>query len=550
MTGNFRSFDENGQMIRTGRSGEGRRGVVSAGRAEAAAIGRDILRQGGNAIDAAVAVAFALGVCEPNASGIGGGGFMLLRDGKTGRCVFLDFREKAPAAARPEMYTPARPGSNEDISLRNVYGGMAVAVPGDVKGLFYALRHYGTMEPAQVIAPAAALAREGFVVTPLLHGDMAAHREQLKRYGDGWKIYLRDGEPWPVGSVLRNPDLAATLERIAREGEEGFYRGGIGQAILKQVRKDGGLLTREDLEGFSVRVLEPVRSTYRGYELISSPPPSSGGTHVAQILNVLECFDVGRMEVNSAEYLHLFSEVFKRCYADRAKYMGDPNFVSVPLRGLLSKAYARELAGQIDLARAQPPCFGQPGKHESTSTTHFSIGDREGNLVAVTRTINHFFGSCVVPEGLGFLLNDEMEDFSIDPHSANAAAGGKVPLSCMSPTFLLKEGRPVAVLGSPGGIRIISSVAQVISKLVDHHMTLEEAVASPRIGDDQTDRIIYESRIAPEVIARLEAMGHRTRAFPDWDRVMGAVNGVFYRPDGSITGTGDPRRDGLALGVD
>lgn len=544
----FRSFDENGNMIHSGRACTGVHGVVSAGRAEAAQIGRDILAQGGNAIDAAVAVAFAMGVCEPNASGIGGGGFMLLRDGKTGKSVFLDFRETAPRAATPAMFTPKAPGSNEDVENRNMYGGMSVATPGDVAGLLYALEHYGTMTPAQVISPAARLAREGYVVTPLLHGDMAEHREQLLQYGDGWKIYLQDGQPWPVGSIIRNPDLADTLDKIAQGGKDAFYKGEIADRIVAQVEKDGGLLTHADLESFSVRVLEPVRATYRGYELLSSPPPSSGGTHVAQILNVLENFDVASLEVNSPEYLHLFSEVFKICYADRAKYMGDPNFVKVPLEGLLSKDYARELAKRVDLTKAQPPQPGDPWQHESMSTTHFSIADDQGNLVAVTRTINHFFGSCVVPEGTGFLLNDEMEDFSIDPASANAVCGGKIPLSCMSPTFLLKDGKPFAVLGSPGGIRIISSVVQVISKLIDHGMSLEEAIGSPRIGDDQTDLMIYESRIAPETIEKLKAMGHPVFAYDDWNRIMGSVNGCAILPDGTLAGAADPRRDGLAVG--
>lgn len=544
----FRPFDEQGNMIRTGRTGTGKQGVVSAGRAEAAEIGREILAQGGNAIDAAVAVAFAMGVCEPNASGIGGGGFMLIRDGKTGNNVFLDFRENAPVAASPAMYTPKAPGSNYDKDLGNVYGGKAVGVPGDVAGLLYALEHYGTMTPKQVISPAANLAREGYVVTPLLNGDMQEHATQLKTYGDGWKIYLKDGEAWPVGSMISNPDLADTLDKIAAGGKDAFYKGEIADKIIAQVKKDGGVLTHADLEGFTVRVLEPVRCTYRGYEIISSPPPSSGGTHIAQILNVLENFDVSALEVNSVEYLHLFSEVFKMCYADRAAYMGDPNFVKVPLEGLLSKDYAKELAARFDPEKAQKPTAGDPWKHESISTTHFSIADKDGNLVAVTRTINHFFGSCVVPEGTGFLLNDEMEDFTLDPNSKNAVAGGKVPLSCMSPTFILKDGKPFAVLGSPGGIRIISSVVQVISKLIDHGMNLEEAIGSPRIGDNEKDLIIYETRIPESTMDKLRQMGHPTKVYGDWDRIMGSVNGCAILPDGTITGAADPRRDGLAVG--
>lgn len=546
---NFRSFDENGEMIRGGRACSGGKGVVSAGRAEAAAIGRDIIAKGGNAVDAAVATAFAMGVCEPNASGLGGGGFMMIRSAKTGECVFLDFRETAPAEATPAMYQPKAPGSDIDVSMRNIYGGMAVATPGETAGLLYALEHYGTMDRKEVMAPAAKLAREGYVVTPLLNGDMKEHQEHLKQYGDGWRVYLKDGEPWPVGSIITNPDLADTLDKIAEGGKDAFYKGEIADKIVAQVAKDGGLLSHEDLQGFKVRVLKPVSSTYRGYELISSPPPSSGGTHVIEILNVLENFDVASMEVNSPEYLHLFSEICKICYADRAKYMGDPNFVHVPLTGLLSKDYAKELAKTVDLTKSEAPRFGDPGKYESISTTHFSIADAEGNMVAVTRTINHFFGASVMPEGTGFLLNDEMEDFSLDPESANAVAGGKVPLSCMSPTFILKDGKPFAVLGSPGGLRIISSVAQVISKIIDHGMSLEEAINSPRMGDHLSDTIIYETRIPESTMDTLRAMGHKTFAYPDWDRIMGAVNGVKYEDDGTISGAADPRRDGLAVGI-
>lgn len=545
----FLPFDEQGNMIRSGRACMAQKGIVSAGRAEAAEAGKEILAAGGNAVDAAVATAFALGVCEPNASGIGGGGFMLIRSAKTGESVFLNFREKAPKAADPGMYERGTAGSNYDKHLRNVYSGTAAATPGDVAGLLYALEHYGTLDRKTVMAPAIRLAKEGYVVTPLLHADIEEHAEQLKQYGDGWKIYLKDGKAPEAGSVLTNPDLAKTLEKIADGGRDAFYKGEIAQAILKQVKKDGGRMTAEDLDSFEVKVMQPVRGTYRGCEILSSPPPSSGGTHVVQILNVLEHFDVGSLRVNGPEYIHLFSEIFKMCYADRMKYMGDPDFVDVPLAGLLSKAYAAKLAERVDPEKAHAPACGDPWHTESMSTTHFSIADAEGNLVACTRTINHFFGSCAMPEGTGFLLNDEMEDFSIDPASANAVAGGKVPLSCMSPTFILKDGKPVAVVGSPGGIRIISSVVQVISKLIDHGMDLEEAVNSPRFGDDTTDCIIYESRIPKETIAALEAMGHRTRAYADWDRIAGATNCAAYREDGRLAGAADPRRDGLAVGI-
>lgn len=557
MATNFRSFDKDGRMIRGLRSYEGSRGMVSSGRAEASEIGRDILAAGGNAVDAAVAAAFALGVCEPNASGIGGGGFMLIRDAQ-GNCTFIDYREKAPMAARPDMYTPAGPGERNpagppnapfDVRLRNIYGGMSVAVPGNVAGLLYALENYGTMSPPQVILPAARLARSGFVVTPMLHEDMLKHREQLARFSAAGEIYLKDGEPWPVGSIINNPDLADTLESIAVGGADTFYKGEIARKIVDACAESEGIITLDDLANYRVRLLEPLRSTYRGMELISSPPPSSGGTHIIQILNLLENFDIASLQINGTEYIHLFSEIFKICYADRTRYMGDPNFVNLPLEGLLSKDYARELASRIDLAKSMEPASGDPFKYESPSTTHLSIADSEGTLVSLTQTINHFFGSCLVPPGTGFILNNQMDDFSMDPESANAAAGGKVPLSCMSPTFLLRDGKPFAVLGSPGGTRIISSVVQVISKLADHGMDIDSAIASPRFGDDDTNKIIYESRIFEETIEELEAMGHPVKSFPEWDRVMGAVNAVVYLPDGRLKGAADPRRDGLAMGI-
>ncbi len=557
MATNFRSFDKDGRMIRGPRSCEGSRGMVSSGRAEASEIGRDILAAGGNAVDAAVAAAFALGVCEPNASGIGGGGFMLIRDAQ-GNCTFIDYREKAPMAAKPDMYTPVGPGERNsagppnvpfDVRLRNIYGGMSVAVPGNVAGLLYALENYGTMSPPQVILPAARLARSGFVVTPMLHKDMLKHREQFVRFSAAGEIYLKDGEPWPVGSIINNPDLADTLESIAAGGTDAFYKGEIARKIVDACAESEGIITLEDLANYRVRLLEPLRSTYRGMELISSPPPSSGGTHIIQILNLLENFDIASLRINGTEYIHLFSEIFKICYADRTRYMGDPNFVDLPLEGLLSKDYSRELASRINLTKSMEPASGNPFKYESPSTTHLSIADREGNLVSLTQTINHFFGSCLVPPGTGFILNNQMDDFSMDPESANAAAGGKVPLSCMSPTFLLRDGKPFAVLGSPGGTRIISSVVQVISKLADHGMDIDSAISSPRFGDDDTNKIIYESRIFEETIEELEAMGHPVKSFPEWDRVMGAVNAVVYLPDGRLKGAADPRRDGLAMGI-
>ncbi|MEA5039197.1 MAG: gamma-glutamyltransferase [Clostridiaceae bacterium] len=544
----FRSFDEQGNMIRTGRGAESACGMVSAGRQEAGCAGREILAAGGNAVDAAVAVAFALGVCEPNASGLGGGGFLLFRDAKNGENRFLDFREPAPRRASPEMYRVLPDGTAADEE--NVYGGKSVAVPGEVSGLLYALAHWGTMTSAQVLAPAIRLAEEGFVITPILWGDLQEHRGHMEKYGAGARLYVRpDGTPLQVGDIFRNPQLAAVLRRIALQGRAGFYEGPVAEAVVAAAKASSGVLELSDLRDFQPRELAPVCGSYRGYEVISSPPPSSGGAIVVEALNLLEHFDLSVMPPDSPARIHLLSEVFKRCYADRQKYMGDPDFGPVPLRGLMDKAYASERAAGIDLFRAAPPAQGEPWKYESPSTTHFSVADKDGNLVAATRTINHFFGSSVAPEGLGFCLNDTMEDFSLDPTSANCVAPGKKSLSSMSPTFLLKDGRPVAVLGSPGGLRIISTVVQVISNLIDYGMPLQAALDAPRMYDDHMAQLHCEGRLPAATVSALRDAGHTVTVHGDWDRVFGGVHAVYIRRDGTYEGAADPRRDGCAVGV-
>ena len=543
----FRSFDSAGQMLRTGRSARSAAGMVSAGRYEAACAGREILAAGGNAVDAAVATGFALGVCEPNANGLGGGGFLMFRDAESGDCRFLDFREPAPRRASPGMYRVLENGAAADEE--NVYGGKSVAVPGETAGLLHALERWGTMTPAQVLAPAIRLAEEGFVITPILYGDLCAHRGHMAKYGAGARLYVRpDGTPLQVGDVFRNPLLAAVLRRIAEQGRAGFYEGPVAAAVVTAVQATGGVLDEEDLRSFAPRELTPVRGSYRGYEVLSSPPPSSGGAIVVEALNMLERFDVGAYAPDSPEKLHLLSEVFKRCYADRQKYMGDPDFGPVPLQGLMDKAYAARRAEGLRMDAAAAPEAGDPWKYESPSTTHFSVADGAGNLVAVTKTINHFFGSSVAPEGLGFCLNDTMEDFSLDPASANCVAPGKKSLSSMSPTFLLKDGRPVAVLGSPGGLRIISTVVQVITNLVDHHLPLQEAVDQARMFDDHDAALHLEGRVPQRTVDALRAMGHRVTVHDDWDRVFGAVQAVWIDEQG-YSGAADPRRDGCAVGV-
>lgn len=542
----FKIFDDAGKMIRVGRDDIGKNGIVSTGKYEASKIGIEIIKKGGNAIDAAVAVGFAIGVCEPNASGIGGGGFMTARIAKTGENIFIDFREIAPKNASPDMWEIESGG--EVVGCENIIGGKSVGVPGEVAGLIYALEHYGTLSLEEVMKPAIKLAEDGYVVSPLLAGDMKTHLKDLQKYKASARIYLKNGKPYKIGDVLKNSVLANTLRKIAKEGKDGFYKGEVAESIIRAVGDANGIMTMEDLAHYKVQVRKPVLGNYRGYEIISSPPPSSGGTHVIQILNVLENFDIGSMEVNSPEYLHLFSEIFKICYADRARYMGDMDYIKVPLDGLISKEYAKKLARKIDMNKSQEYQCDDPWLHEHKDTTHFSIADKEGNLVAVTKTINHFFGSCVVTDGTGILLNNQMADFSVGFNKPNSVEPDKKPLSSMSPTLILKDGNPFAVLGSPGGDKIISTVAQVISKLIDHNMKIQDAVDSPRISDDTENEILYEPRIYKKSINKLEEMGHKVVVLDDWDRQMGSVQAVKFENDGTLSGAADPRRDGKALG--
>lgn len=552
----FQLWDENGVVLRTGRSATGTQAVVASGKYEASKIGIQILEAGGNAIDAAVAVGFALGFAEPNATGVGGGGFMTLRLASTGETVFIDFRERAPSAASPEMwqtYTDAN-GNTAVIGSQKTLGGKSSGIPGEVAGMLYALENYGTMSREEVLGPVAELARAGLTVSPTLNSDMMNSYDTMLLYSESGDLFLKDIDgmkmPYEVGEVFKNPEYAKLMEKIIAEGRDGFYKGEVAKAIVDTVNKYGGLFTMEDMANYEVEVLEPIKGTYRGYEIISSPPPSSGGTIIVQILNILENFDLPSMEDNSAEELHLISEAFKMAYADRGEYMGDVKFVDVPLDGLVSKDYAKLLSEKIDpnvsMENVMPD---DPWMFEHEDTTHFSVADKEGNIVAVTQTVNYVFGSKVAIPGWGFVMNNEMDDFVVGAGHPNSIAGNKTPLSSMSPTVILTpEGEPYAVLGSPGGTTIIAAVAQVISNLIDHGMTMQEAVDAPRISGYNNNTISYESRIDPEEIAKLEAIGHICEASDDWNRSFGSVNAVRYAPDGTLDGAGDPRRDGKALG--
>lgn len=525
------------------RDAKGANGVVATAKPEASQVGVEIMKQGGNAIDAAVATAFALGVAEPNASGIGGGGFMLVRFAKTGEEVFIDFRETAPKAAKPDMYKLNEKGlaaNNESIE-----GGKAVAVPGEVAGLLTALEKYGTMKRDEVLKPAIDLAEKGYKVTENFSGIIKDNFEKLNKSEAGKKIYLKNGLPYEAGDTLVNKDLAKTLKLIAEKGKDAIYKGEVAKAIAAEVQKTGGILTEEDLANYQVKMRTPVKGTYRGYEVISAPPSSSGGTHVIEMLNMLENYDLKAMGHNTTKSLHVWSEVTKQMFEDRGKYMGDTDFLKVPLTGLTSKEYAKELVKKIDLNKsAEKVQYGNPSKYESGSTTHFSIMDKEGNMVAITKTINYFFGSGVVVPGTGIIMNDEMDDFDAAPGRSNSIAPGKRPLSSMTPTLVLKDGKPFMSVGSPGATRIIPTVAQVISNVIDHGMNIQEATNQPRMYDKGT--LTLEGGIDSKVVEELKAMGHKIEVKKELDPYFGGVQGVVLESDGQLHGGGDPRRDGKA----
>ena len=540
-------WDENGKTNLNGRDAEGTQAVVAASKVEASRAGLEILQKGGNAVDAAIATAFALSVVEPNSSGIGGGGFMLIRTAD-GTELFLNFRETAPAGADPALFEKDADG--RILNLEKSAGGKSVCVPGEVAGLWYAYENFGSgkLSWAELIEPAVRLAEEGFPITGTLAADIAESYEYLAKDEYLSELFLDDGFQPDQGFLLKNPDYAGTLRLLAEGGRDAFYKGELAQEIVGAVQKAGGFLTAQDLENYTVQTMEPVRGSYRGYTILSSPLPSSGGTHVIEALNILSNFDLASLGFGSAEELNLKAQTFRWVFKDRAAYMGDPNFVAVPQEGLISPDYAAAVAAQFDPAvKGADFSAVDPWDYEHTDTTHFSVADAAGNMAAVTQTINLAFGAKVAVPGRGFVLNDEMGDFSADPDSPNAIAPGKTPLSSMSPTVILDpDGKPFMVLGSPGSVRIITTVAQVISNVIDHGMTLQDAVDAPRIYVDTDGVFHYEDRFDPAVIERLKGMGYETDPVNAYYHSYGALQAVLYGPD-RLFGGADPRRDGKAL---
>jgi len=532
-----------------GRNAQGTVGVVAAAKPEASQVGVDILKKGGNAVDAAIATAFALGVLEPNASGVGGGGFMVIKLANMNEAVVVDFRESAPAGAKADMYKIGEDG--KVVNAANVVGGLASGVPGEVAGLLYGLEKYGSkkLTRAQIMQPAINWAKKGIPVTVNLSKIISDELVKINKFPATAKLYTNEGLPYETGDTIKNPELAATLELIAKQGKDGFYKGELAKKIVAAVQETGGILTEEDLAAYQPKIRKPVSGSYRGYTIFSTPPASSGGTHVIEILNILENFDMAKLGDGTPASLHVWSEAMKLAFADRAKYMADTDFVKVPLAGLASKAYAKGLAANIDMEKPlESVQAGDPSKYESGSTTSLSVMDKNGNMVAITKSINYFFGSGVVVPGTGIIMNNHMDDFVPKPGSVNSIEPGKRPLSSMSPTLVLDpDGKPFMTIGSPGATRIIGAVAEVISNVIDHKMPIQQATMAPRFFRMQSGDYNLEGRISINTKNALEKMGHKVVVKGDWDAFFGGVHAVQYdRSKKVLFGGADPRRDGQA----
>ena len=530
-------------------------GMVATEQALATRIGLEVLQSGGNAVDAAVAVGFALAVALPNAGNIGGGGFMLVHEAASGQSVALDFRETAPASAQRSMYLDAQ---GQVIDGKSLYTHHAVGVPGTVAGLTHALQQWGTLPLAHVLQPAIDLAEQGYPVSTTLAQALERAQTTMGRWPATQAIFWKNGAPLRAGERLVQKDLAHSLRLIAQNGAKAFYEGEIAQKIAAEMARHGSPMTLHDLRSYRVVEREPVRGSYRGYQIVTMPPPSSGGAHLVQMLNILERWPLRDWGPNSAQTVHHMAEAMKLAYADRAEYLGDPAFVSVPLAGLTSKKYADTLAQQIrpDSARsAQTIKPGQPLPFESDQTTHYSVVDKAGNMVAVTYTLNTNFGTGIVAAGTGILLNNEMDDFSAKPGvpnayglvggAANAVAAGKRPLSSMTPTLVLKEQQPWLVTGSPGGARIITTVLQQIVNGIDFGMNPAEAAATVRFHHQwMPDELRVEKGFSPDTLHLLRQKGQNVVVKP----AMGRTQTIQVQGQ-ALWGYSDPRNpDGLTLG--
>lgn len=534
---------------------QGKGGMVSSRSDMASEVGKQILQQGGNAIDAAVATTFALAVVYPSAGNLGGGGFMLVAL-KDGTVIAQDNREKAPGAAHRDMFLDSAGNVDRDLAVNSL---QASGVPGTVAGVLDALDRYGTMTRAEVMAPAIKLAREGFVLNDDLAGQFAENLEGFRQYPASLAKFTNKGEPYKAGDRWVQTDLADTLQRISDEGRDGFYKGYVAEQIAAEMQRNNGLMSTDDLAGYEPVWREPIHGTYHGYDIWSMPPPSSGGVLLVQMLNMLEPYELGKLGYGSTETAHLMIEAQRRAYADRAEYLGDPDFVDVPAQKLISKEYARSRFSDFDPGKATDSAAIGAGKwpEESPQTTHFSVVDKDGNAVSMTTTLNRSYGNRIVIPGTGILMNNEMDDFSSKPNTpnsygligrdANEIAPGKRMLSSMTPTIVTKDGSLVMLTGSPGGSTIINTVLEVVINVLDHGMGAEQAVASPRFHHQWLpDNVRYETgAFSDQVANELKAMGHKGLAGSGFG--IGDAN-TIVRKDGVLEGVSDPRNVGGVAG--
>lgn len=528
-------------------------GMVASQEAVASRVGVDILKKGGNAVDAAIATGFALAVTLPRAGNLGGGGFMMIHLAESGDTKALDYREMAPAAAFKDMFLGE---DGEPDNQKSRFSGLAVGVPGTVAGFAEAFEKHGSgkLTWAELVAPAIGLAENGIEVTPDLAASLTASAKRLLQDPATAAIFYKTGGlPFVPGETLKQTDLAATLKLIADKGAAGFYTGEVAEKIAQKVTASGGGMTKEDLAGYKPVWRDPVVGSYHGYEIASMPPPSSGGVHIVQILNMLQGYPLAEYGPNSADSIHVMAETMRRAYADRSKYLGDPDFVDVPVKGLTDPAYAAELVKSIKMDVATPSEEVKPGDplpYESNQTTHYSVVDKDGNAVSNTYTLNFSYGVGLTADGTGVLLNNELDDFSAKPGvpnaygliggTANAVEGGKRPLSSMSPTLVFKDGKLFLATGSPGGSRIITTTLQIILNVVDHGMNIAEATAAPRIHNQWLpDEIRIEEGLSPDTIRLLEARGHKVEV----KNAMGSTQSIML-VDGVLAGASDPRRPG------
>ncbi len=538
------------------------RGMVASTSRIASEVGVEVMRRGGNAVDAGVAVAFALAVTYPAAGNLGGGGFMMIRL-RDGRTTAIDYREMAPQAATRNIYLD-KDGNLIEGEGSSTIGYRASGVPGTVRGMELALAKYGSgkLTWSQLLEPARRLAADGFALPYSLARSLRNNNKYLSRYEDARKIYLRNGNFYDEGELWRQPELANVFARLQQNGAREFYEGETARLIAADMKRNNGLMTLEDLRGYVAKERAPLRTTYRGHEVISMPPPSSGGAVLIEMLNILEAYDLPKMNPSSSEKYHLVAEAMRRAFADRAEYMGDADFVSVPVAGLISKDYAARQRSTINAERASTSTevkAGNPVGAESEETTHFTVVDAEGNVVSNTYTLNNSYGSGVVAKGTGILMNNEMDDFAAKPGTPNlygliqgernAVAGRKRPLSAMTPTFVLrKDGTLWFATGSPGGPTIINTVLQTIINVVDHNMNIQQAIDFPRIHHQWLpDEIVYEPLgMSADTERALRARGHKLTERP---RYMGDSQGIMIEEKTNVRlGASDPRNDGAPAG--